>query len=273
MFMPENKEMHTEKQKKNKEKKGFYAALAICVAAVGIAAWSTYDTVTDFLEPANTGTDTLKAASQTAVEKDDPESAVDEGHGHGSAVSRAEVQPERTEVKKPESAAKEQAVSSAAEKAEAAQTQPEAQPAEEAAAKPEYKVSPQFLRPVGSDTVVKPYSEVPVYSETMRDYRAHLGADYVAERGETVKAAANGVVKETYTDMLLGNTIVVEHGDITLRYCGLGSTFLVKPGEIVAAGQDIGSVTAAPFESLLSVHLHLEAEENGIPVDPESLFN
>ena len=49
MFMPENKEMHTEKQKKNKEKKGFYAALAICVAAVGSAAWSTYDTVADFL--------------------------------------------------------------------------------------------------------------------------------------------------------------------------------------------------------------------------------
>ena len=107
----------------------------------------------------------------------------------------------------------------------------------------------------------------------MRDYRAHLGADYAADRGETVKAAANGVVKETYTDMLLGNTIVVEHGDITLRYCGLGSTFLVKPGEIVAAGQDIGSVTAAPFESLLSVHLHLEAEKNGVSVDPESLFN
>ena len=33
-------------------KSGFYVALAVCLAAVGIAAWSTYDSVTRYLEPA-----------------------------------------------------------------------------------------------------------------------------------------------------------------------------------------------------------------------------
>ena len=38
------------------------------------------------------------------------------------------------------------------------------------------------------------------------------------------------------------------------------------------AGQDIGSVTAAPFESALDSHLHIEVTRNGEPVDPESVF-
>ena len=33
-------------------KSGFYVALAVCLAAVGIAAWSTYDSVNSYLEPA-----------------------------------------------------------------------------------------------------------------------------------------------------------------------------------------------------------------------------
>ena len=129
-----------------------------------------------------------------------------------------------------------------------------------------------FTRPVESEEILLAYSEDPVYSETMRDYRAHMGVDYAAAHGETVKAVANGLVKETYTDMLLGNTIVIEHGAYEVRYCGLGETFLVEPGEIVSAGQDIGSVTAAPFESAMDAHLHLEATEDGVPFNPENLF-
>ena len=71
------------------------------------------------------------------------------------------------------------------------------------------------------------FSDTPVYSETMRDYRVHAGTDYTAAHGETVHACANGIVKETHTDMLRGNMIVIEHGDYEVRYCGLGETFLV----------------------------------------------
>ena len=46
------------------------------------------------------------------------------------------------------------------------------------------------------------------------------------------------------------------------------------PGEVMTefSGQDIGSVTAAPFESALDSHLHIEVTRNGEPVDPESVF-
>ena len=73
--------------------------------------------------------------------------------------------------------------------------------------------------------------------------------------------------------MLRGNMIVIEHGDYEVRYCGLGETFLVHEGDVVTAGQDIGSVTASPFESALGSHLHIEVTRNGEPVDPESVFS
>ena len=53
MAMYMNNEQDTGKKKKS-GRSGFYAALAICVLAIGIAAWSTYDTMSGFLTPADT---------------------------------------------------------------------------------------------------------------------------------------------------------------------------------------------------------------------------
>ena len=144
-------------------------------------------------------------------------------------------------------------------------------PAEETAAAPETEPG-EFLWPVASGEVLAAYTDAPVYSETMRDYRAHLGTDIAAEHGETVRAAAAGTVRETASDLLRGNFIVIEHGSYELTYCGLGETFLVEPGETVETGQAIGSVTAAPYESAMPPHLHLEARQDGAALDPASLL-
>lgn len=269
MAMHMKNEQEEKRKKGNPERRGFYIALAVCLAAIGIAAWSTYDTVSGFLEPADGAVESPKASSVSSAvptakptpADEDPESAVSAGHAQGTA-SEVVVDPDPAEQ-----AASEQTVSPETE-------QPELQtPAEETAAEPEYTVSDRFLKPVSGAEILSAFSEAPVYSETMRDYRAHVGVDYTAEHGETVKAAANGIVKDTYTDMLLGNTIVIEHGAYEFRYCGLGETFLVDPGEVVSAGQDIGSVTAAPFESAMESHLHLEVTEDGKAIDPESLLS
>lgn len=250
-------EKETREKRGNPEKRGFYVALAICIAAIGIAAWSTYDTVSGFLEPEESN-----ASSAVASTDDDPESSVSSGHGNGSA-SAVTVKPdaEAAATAEPSPAATPAPVESTPESA-----------AENANTAPAYTVSDGFRLPVSAETVVTAFSEAPMYSATMRDYRAHMGVDFAAAHGETVHAAANGIVKDTYTDMLLGNTIVIEHGGYTFYYCGLGETFLVEPGETVEAGQDIGSVTAAPFESVLDPHLHLEVKQDGAAIDPAPLF-
>lgn len=251
-------EQDEKRAKSGKEKRGFYIALAVCLAAIGIAAWSTYDTVSDFLDPEDRASSQAGAAPTAVPADDDPEDGVISGHAGGtaSAVVVSPAPDERETAAEPEPE-------------EAEETDAEV---EETAAEPEYTVSSSFLLPVAGGEVLAGFSDTPVYSETMRDYRMHTGLDLAAEHGETVKSAANGIVRETYTDMLLGNTIVIEHGAYTLRYCGLGETFLVDPGEVVTAGQDIGSVTAAPFESAMESHLHLEAVRDGEAVDPESLL-
>lgn len=273
--MEQKNEKDMQGKSRNREKRGFYIALAVCLAAIGIAAWSTYDTVSGFLEPVGSETgstsSTVSAAARSA-EDDDPESAVSGGHAQGSAPEvQVETEPAAESDETPETSESETSETPAAVDAPVEEV-PEEAPAQETAAQPTYTVSVGFKRPVESAEVLLAYSEDPVYSETMRDYRAHVGADYAAAHGETVHAIANGLVKETYTDMLLGNTIVIEHGSYEVRYCGLGETFLVEPGEIVSAGQDIGSVTAAPFESAMESHLHLEVTENGVPFNPENLF-
>lgn len=258
MAMHFKKQEKTEaERKKSTERRGFYLALAVCLTAIGIAAWSTYDTVSGFLEPTGSESSASSAAStprptpETSVPvDDDPESAVSAGHAQGTVPEvSASTEAEPQEVNAPA----------------------EETPVEETAAEPTYTDSETLTRPVPGEVMTE-FSDTPVYSETMRDYRVHAGTDYTAAHGETVHACANGIVKETHTDMLRGNMIVIEHGDYEVRYCGLGETFLVHEGDVVTAGQDIGSVTAAPFESALDSHLHIEVTRNGEPVDPESVF-
>ena len=232
MAMHFKKQEKTEaERKKSTERRGFYLALAVCLTAIGIATWSTYDTVSGFLEPTGSESSASSAAStprptpETSVPvDDDPESTVSTGHAQGTAPEvSASTEAEPQEVNAPA----------------------EETPVEETAAEPTYTVSETLTRPVPGEVMTE-FSDTPVYSETMRDYRVHAGTDYTAAHGETVHACANGIVKETHTDMLRGNMIVIEHGDYEVCYCGLGETFLVHEGDVVTAGQDIGSVTAAP---------------------------
>lgn len=59
MAMHFKKQEKTEaERKKSTERRGFYLALAVCLTAIGIAAWSTYDTVSGFLEP--TGSEAVR---------------------------------------------------------------------------------------------------------------------------------------------------------------------------------------------------------------------
>ena len=105
MAMHFKKQEKTEaERKKSTERRGFYLALAVCLTAIGIAAWSTYDTVSGFLEPTGSESSASSSASTprptpeaSAPVDDDPESAVSAGHAQGtvpevSASTEAEPQ-------------------------------------------------------------------------------------------------------------------------------------------------------------------------------------
>lgn len=258
---------------------GFYLALAVCLVAVGIAAWSTYDAVQGYMEPEDAGTSLSqqqadvssqqrldedpqahrgaakdKTGTSSAASASSASSALSQGAKAAGTVSKA---PKATPSKSP-------APTPAPEESEAPQVP---------ATAPLYEITTEMIYPLESKEIEKAYSAgAPMYSETMKDWRIHTGCDIKAESGEQVLACANGIVKETYTDSMLGNVVVIEHGDYVFSYCGLSEDFQVQPEDVVTVGQAIGTVTAVPVEAAQEPHLHLEARRDGACLDPRGII-
>lgn len=246
---------------------GFYLALAVCLVAVGIAAWSTFDAVQGYMssEPVQSAVNDDPEAPRSPAPVASP--SPDTQNNWAAATPAPTTRPNAPSPKP--SAPPEPTPTPAP----TTQEEPEEEQPPVPANAPLYEISQEMIYPVGSEEICKAYSAgAPVYSTTMRDWRVHAGTDLTAESGEQVLACANGIVKQTYTDSMLGNVVVVEHGDYDFYYCGLGENFLVEPEEVVSAGQAIGTVTAVPAESADKPHLHLEVRRDAAYLDPRSVI-
>lgn len=116
-----------------------------------------------------------------------------------------------------------------------------------------------------------------VYSNTMGDYRVHLGVDISTPENGEVCAAADGKVSKVWTDPLMGQCLAVDHGnDVLTVYKNLSSELAdgIAEGKSVKAGQTIGHVgDSAMLEMAEEPHLHFEVTVNGIQVDPLEYFS
>ena len=133
-------------------------------------------------------------------------------------------------------------------------------------------VLPVFHAPVNG-MVLKDYSdEIPVFSNTMDDYRTHTGLDFACSPGTPVYASADGVICEVTSDPMMGVTVGVQHsGGAVTRYMGLDddSLYLTQPGQNVKSGQVIGaSGDTALIESAEESHVHFELTVNGEHKNP-----
>ncbi len=129
---------------------------------------------------------------------------------------------------------------------------------------------PQRLMLPVDGTVSEPYSLMSVYSETMKDWRAHTGMDIEASLSAAVKAAEDGTVARAYEDKLWGNVIEIEHrGGLKTVYKGVSTLSMVEVGDNVSAGETISGVGTAPAESKALAHLHFETWLDGVCMNPE----
>jgi murein DD-endopeptidase MepM/ murein hydrolase activator NlpD len=226
-------------KRNSKNNRGFYIALGVCLIAVGAAAWTTYDSVTNYTAPQSSVESKAKATNDTVsgIFVDDTSSA---------PVSSA---------KPVSSSPASSAAAVVSSKAETKQTAANAN---------------TFTMPV-SGKVTQPFSKEVVYCKTLDDYRAHTGVDLGAKTGEAVKACADGVVTKVANDGLNGNTIVIKHGTIEATYCGLDK-MLVKEKQNVKRGDQIGTVGVDPMESLEAPHLRLIMKKNGEFIDPMTVL-
>ena len=131
---------------------------------------------------------------------------------------------------------------------------------------------PQFMAPVQGE-LIKDYSmSVPVFSQTMEDYRTHSGVDLYCAAGCDVAAAAEGVIKEIWDDPMMGMSISVEHtGGAVSVYQNLYDE--IPAGIEVGTRVEKGQVIATAGDTALSElsedsHIHFELSVNGEIVDP-----
>lgn len=246
---------HTQRNQSGKKgSRGFYIALGVCLIAVGVAAWTTYDSVVNYANPQEeTQSETKQtnnAVSGVVVSK--PE----------NSKSAASSRPVSQAPSRPESR-----VSAASSRPAA----PSKAPIKKAPAKPAAAQVQTFTYPVGR-TVVQNYAEDPVFCDTTQDWRAHTGVDLSAKTGEAVKAIGDGTVKTIYKDDQYGTTVVIAHGEtVEAWYRGLDKTS-VKEKDSVSQGQKIGTVGTVPVESKEASHLHLEIRKNGKYTDPLTIL-
>ena len=126
------------------------------------------------------------------------------------------------------------------------------------------------MSPVAGEQIFDYSMEALSYNQTTRDWRVHNGVDLAAESGAQVCAAADGEVYTVYEDDTLGHTVVIRHtGGYTTRYSSLAETIAVKPGDAVTMGQLIGYAgDSAIVESTLGSHVHFSVSHQDTPMDP-----
>ncbi len=231
------------KEQKNTHKKGswgvwsVYAALGVCLVAVAAATWTTFQSISSTLNGSTPDT----AVSEAAEQAGETVSGVAEESSAAAEASDSEGQAD--------------AERAPAEEEEAVNATPESL---------SYPLDNGIVKPFGGETLV--------YSETLKDWRAHNGTDFQAETGETVLAAADGTVASVCKDGLWGNVVVVESGALEIAYCGLEDAIPVSEGDQVTAGQAIGTVGEIPAELSEQTHLHLEVTSDGEYLDFEALL-
>lgn len=97
----------------------------------------------------------------------------------------------------------------------------------------------------------------------------HKGRDYAAPAGTPVLAAQSGTVKKVAYNTIRGNYVVIDHGNgLETWYQHFNKKAPVKVGQLVVAGQQVGSVGTTGAST--GNHLHFEVHVNGKAVDPRT---
>lgn len=221
--------------------KGFYAALGICILAVGVvAAAALSGSLLDRMgepAPSDPTAPTAPTAPVTLATR-------------SAATTARQVQIPVTNVPDLRTTAATEIPTTAA-----APTQPE-------------KPRELYLLPMGNQVSKRFSNGEPAWSPTMGDWRVHNGTDFTGSEGDEVKAVADGIVCAVTESIMWGDIIEIDHGfGIRTRYCGVSARNLLV-GDTVEAGDPIGVLGMVPCESEEGSHLHLELLSSDKHLDP-----
>ena len=215
--------------------KGYYIALILCAAAIGISGYLYYQ-------------NTVQQEANLMLQEEPQEQQMLQGTMGTEALEAIATQPPVTQSTTPPS-------------------QSATQPTEKKVLKTAAPVDGQTMQSYAMDCLS--------YNETTRDWRVHNGVDIGAQEGTQVMAAAEGTVIAVYEDDTMGYTVEIRHeGGYTTRYASLAENLSVKEGDAVKLGQVIGCVgDTALVESVIGPHVHFSVTYQDAPMDPGDFLN
>lgn len=133
-----------------------------------------------------------------------------------------------------------------------------------------------FCRPLEGEIVESHSLTVPVFSETLGEWRVHTGIDISAEEGAEVYCSADGEISRIYHDPMHGMTVEVSHeGDIVTIYANLDEMVAngLTVGQKIKKGDKIGYVGDTSLVELgKEPHLHFVIRLRGVAVNPLDYF-
>jgi murein DD-endopeptidase MepM/ murein hydrolase activator NlpD len=230
--------------------KGFYIALALCLVAIGAAAYiaanNSLSNISDISSSDNlTGTNTSSSDGTSWDNGGDIQTT-------GNTISGV---PAGTGSSSSSSSSASPSSASSAPKTSSALPAP---------------APTIYILPLEGNIITGYSNDKLVYDKTMNDYRVHDGIDIAANQGTPVKACADGVVLDVRVDDMLGQEVIIQHGGgITSVYANLTTGIMVKKGQKLEAGDVIGAVgQTAICEIALVPHLHFAMTKNSQYVDP-----
>ncbi len=122
--------------------------------------------------------------------------------------------------------------------------------------------------------VVLPYSNLlAIYDPTLEQFRTNDVLSIKSDVGQSVQVGAEGQVLEVSADEVLGNYVVVQHGNGWTTTYGQLENISVKVGDVVGSGFIIGQ-TAKPTKYSVSLgpHVDFKVTYNDTSVNPETVL-
>ncbi len=226
--------------------KGFYIALAICLVAIGTAAYIAINNSAGIIS-------NIKSGSGASSGNFAPSSSIPSWDNNSATKPTDQTVSGVHDNRSSSSTASSSSSSSASSKSN--QSTPS---------------KLVYTMPV-EGTILTAYSgNTPVFDKTMQDWRVHDGVDIAGTVGTPVKACASGTVADVKIDDMLGQEVIIDHGNgLESIYANLSSHVNVKKGQHVDVGYVIGSIgQTAQAEVAIAPHLHFEFTKNGNDVDP-----
>lgn len=123
--------------------------------------------------------------------------------------------------------------------------------------------------PVIGDVILDYSMDKAVYHATMQQYHYNPALVVAASEGQTITAAADGIVSDVYYDSQTGNTIRFDLGNGYMLTYGQLSDISLKAGDRVAAGDVVGKVAKPTiYYTEEGTNVYYKLTKDGVPVDP-----